>query len=85
MNNEPDETEPPEPSWLSVFLVICGLGAVLAAGFSILNGGLPSGLFELGGAVLFFALRRVVEQQRNVDDRLRRIERLLKERREGSA
>ena len=57
----------------------------MIAGLAIFSGALLPGLLAVGVAVLFFALRHIIDQQQVTDRRIRQIELELESKRGGGA
>jgi uncharacterized paraquat-inducible protein A len=85
MSNTSNSSDEQENVWLSAFLLIFGLGSVVIAALAFIGGSLLPGLLAMGVAILFFALRRIIDQQQATAHRLRQIESELASRRGGSA
>jgi len=82
--NAPNNDEP-DIGWLSDTLLAFGVGCLLVMGWAIVSGSVLAGLLAISVAVVFFALRRIIDQQDAVSRRLHQIEVELQSRRGGSA
>jgi uncharacterized membrane protein len=65
--------------------LVFGLFSVLIAGFAIIRGSLFVGFLGVGVAIVFFALRRIIDQRDSTSHRLAQIEAELESRRGGGA
>jgi hypothetical protein len=85
MSNTRSQNSEEEKGWLSALLLVFGLGAVVIAALSLIGGALMFGLLAVGVAIIFFALRRIIDQQATTMHRLRQVESELESMRGGGA